>query len=274
LSTKFNPESEGSLASWDLRLKNRHFEIKINRNTAIAIFISLLVHAVVLFGLPHKKPVEATSVANLLPKTINVRLAELPSKKIPRATAIQKPPVPAVIAVEKNVISAPPQPIIKAPLNPDNNAPKDFMSFIKAKRQHSQDLEDYAARENANARPLSEEELRDANIKRNLQQPGTSGIFEIRQKASRSARFSFKGWKNDNSIPKLELIDVSVGADGNIELAIVKRMIEIIRREYKGDFNWESQRLGRVILLSARMEDNAGLEEFLMQEFFSVRGNY
>jgi hypothetical protein len=46
-------------------------------------------------------------------------------------------------------------------------------------------------------------------------------------------------------------------------------MIEMIRREYTGDFNWESQRLGRVIVLSARLNDNAGLEAFLKDEFFS-----
>ena len=46
-------------------------------------------------------------------------------------------------------------------------------------------------------------------------------------------------------------------------------MIEIIRRHYNGDFNWESQRLDRVITLSARTADTEGLEEFLVKEFFS-----
>lgn len=120
----------------------------------------------------------------------------------------------------------------------------------------------------ANVRGPTADMVADANIKRNLRQQGASGIFQIRHKTSRTAQFSFKGWKNDYSSPRLEIIDVEADADGDIDLAIVKKMIEIIRREYSGDFSWESRRLGRVIVLSARMEDNTGLEEFLMREFF------
>ncbi len=148
------------------------------------------------------------------------------------------------------------------------------MSYIKEKRRLAQELEDSAAFNNAAAstHEPSAEEQRDAIIKRNLQQTGTNGIFEIRHKSFRTGQFSFRGWKHDYSNSRLELIDVEAGPDNNIDLAIVKKMIEIIRREYKGDFRWESQRLGRVLVLSARVEDNAGLEDFLMQEFFSAEG--
>jgi hypothetical protein len=44
-------------------------------------------------------------------------------------------------------------------------------------------------------------------------------------------------------------------------------MIEIIRTHYKGDFRWESSRLGRVVNLSARIEDSAELEAFMLEEF-------
>ena len=271
-------ESGYSIASRDYLSRNRYIEIRIRRNTAIAFFISLVIHGVVLFAFF----VAATSVAIVPPKTMSVRIAGLPAKKsspaISHAAIKPKPPTPSFIALEKNVTIASIQPNSKTPLAADNNAPTDLMSYIKAKRQHSQELEDYAARENkaaiANARGPTIDELRDANIKRNLQQQGTSGIFEIRQKTFRTGQFSFKGWKNDYSNSRLEIIDVEAGTDGNIDLAIVKKMIEIIRREFKGDFNWESQRLGRVIVLSARMEDNAGLEEVLMREFFATNGLY
>jgi hypothetical protein len=52
---------------------------------------------------------------------------------------------------------------------------------------------------------------------------------------------------------------------------MVKKMITLIREHYQGDFNWDSQRLGRTIVKSARLEDNAELEEFLMMEFFGTR---
>ena len=45
-------------------------------------------------------------------------------------------------------------------------------------------------------------------------------------------------------------------------------MIELIRTHYQRDFNWDSHRLGRVVVLSARVDDTAGLEEFLLREFF------
>jgi hypothetical protein len=180
-----------------------------------------------------------------------------------------KKPTP-VLAVEKKAAVAIPQATVTVPPPLENSAPKDFMSFIKAKKQRAQELEDYAARENASARAPSAEEQRDENINRNLQQKGTSGIFEIKHISDRTAQFSFKGWKNDYSIPHLETIDVTAGADGDINLAVVRKMIEIIRRDFNGDFNWESQRLGRIIVLSARMNDNDGLEAFLKQEFFSA----
>jgi hypothetical protein len=47
-------------------------------------------------------------------------------------------------------------------------------------------------------------------------------------------------------------------------------MIELIRNYYQGDVNWESQRLGQVVVISARLEDTAELEEFLKREFFGV----
>ena len=65
-----------------------------------------------------------------------------------------------------------------------------------------------------------------------------------------------------------EVIEVDAGLGGNVELAMVRRMIDLIRGHYKGDFNWESHRLGRVVVMSARSEHQTELEDFLMREFF------
>ena len=40
--------------------------------------------------------------------------------------------------------------------------------------------------------------------------------------------------------------------------------------DYSGDFRWESHRLGRIVILSARPEDSEGLEDFLIREFFGT----
>jgi hypothetical protein len=150
-----------------------------------------------------------------------------------------------------------------------------MMAYVNAQRARRQAAQGYTPRDSAEIaardNPISEDDRRSAIIQRNLQMEGTNGIFEIREIGSSHARFSFLGWKNFSN-PKQELVDVEAGPDGDIQRAVVKKMIEIIRRDYKGDFNWESQRLGRTIILSARLEDNAGLEDFLITEFFGVAG--
>ena len=57
---------------------------------------------------------------------------------------------------------------------------------------------------------------------------------------------------------------------GDVDLAIVKRMIELIRTHYNGDFRWDSHYLGRVVVLSARPDDQVELEAFLVREFFGT----
>jgi hypothetical protein len=49
-------------------------------------------------------------------------------------------------------------------------------------------------------------------------------------------------------------------------------MIAIIREYEQEDFVWESRRLGRNVSLSARLTDNAELENFMMREFFDASG--
>ena len=83
-----------------------------------------------------------------------------------------------------------------------------------------------------------------------------------------SAEFTFFGWNKDIRRRTKQLIEVEKGANSDIRIAVVRRMIAIIREHESGDFVWVSPRLGREVTLSARPSDNAGLEDFLMQEFF------
>lgn len=117
------------------------------------------------------------------------------------------------------------------------------------------------------------DEVARANIARSIAQargPRTSGgIFQITHKGVREAEFLFRGWENDSRAAARQLIRVDAGPGGDVEEAIVRRMIQIIRERQSGDFSWNSYRLGRVVVLSARPQDNAGLVDFLKQEFFS-----
>jgi hypothetical protein len=154
---------------------------------------------------------------------------------------------------------------------------EDMQAYIKRQKEQRQAAQGYTQKDSdeINTRdnsPVSDEEKRTAAIQRNLQPQGGNGIFQIREKSLRTGRFTFKGWKNDYSKAKQRDFDIEVPPGGDIQRAMVKKMIAIIREEYTGDFNWDSQRLGRVISLSARPADNTGLEEFLIEEFFGPGG--
>ncbi|MDZ7586007.1 MAG: hypothetical protein U0938_14430 [Thiobacillus sp.] len=167
-----------------------------------------------------------------------------------------------------------PAPPADAPLEPDSAPPADLMAYVNAARERRRAAEVSAGLENAqataNERGPSADETRMANVMRNLQPQGTNGVFQIISMSVRTAKFSFRGWTKDFNNGRREVIEVDAGPGGNVERATVRSMIALIRRYYKGDFNWESQRLGRVIVMSARMEDNAELEDFLMREFFGT----
>lgn len=152
--------------------------------------------------------------------------------------------------------------------------PMDMADMLKAARERRQQAEAQAAAENQAAqqgnRGMSPQERAEANVRRSMQQAsgqdGTSGVFQIISKSVRMGTFSFRGWKVNSNGWK-QTIEVDAGLGGNIDLAMVRKMIEIIRTHYKGDFRWESQRLGRVVNLSARVEDSAELEKFMLEEF-------
>jgi hypothetical protein len=83
------------------------------------------------------------------------------------------------------------------------------------------------------------------------------------------AEFVFFGWNKDIRRNSKQTIQVAKGDAPDIKVAMVRRMIALIREQEKGDFTWVSHRLGREVSLSARPADQAGLEDFLLKEFFS-----
>lgn len=94
------------------------------------------------------------------------------------------------------------------------------------------------------------------------------GLFQIRELNLDNAEFYFFGFDKDIQRNAKQLIEVRKGDNSDIRIAVVRRMIAIIRGKIRGDFWWVSQRLGRQVQLSARPEDNAGLEDFIMRDVF------
>lgn len=263
---------------------------RVRRSTLYAFVGSLIVHALVLFVVPQQRvgsgePSETARnslVVNLRPPALRQSVQSSPAavpEAQPEPTANRRPRVSAapVIALNKpreNKLSTPVAPVMPAvPPPPAPAAPTDMQSFVDAQRARRRAAEGLSGRDQAPAAPAaaerepSEDEIRMANVKRNLM-VGTSGIFQIVSIESRSAAFTFRGWTTDSSNSRREYIQVEIGTNSSIEIAIVRKMIELIRKYYKGNFNWESQRLDRTVVLSARVEDNEGLEAFMLKEFF------
>ena len=130
-----------------------------------------------------------------------------------------------------------------------------------------------AAEESANARAnrLAAANLGLGNKPAGGERRSGGGIFDIRRMGYDYAEFMFYGWNRHMQRNNTQIVEVHKGGQPSIELAVVRRMISIIRDHETGDFIWESQRLGRNVTLSARQRDTAGLESFLMQEFFEGR---
>jgi outer membrane biosynthesis protein TonB len=269
---------------------DRLVRIHIRRNTLIALVFSILIHAVLLF---FALPKMVSSPPEPARTTIEVSLA--PAK--------QPEPIPPLPQVEQVVPDEPPEPVKKPKIpkvmtqQPKSDAPPsafkvpdviaspkpspevqppettfpDMQSYIKAQQAKRQSTEFDAARQNAEAVAKevgpSEEALRDQRIAKNLQ-GGAGGTFTLTSLSGRRATFSFNGWVNSLSNQKQQYFEVEAQSGQDVRLLMIKRVISFIRESYQGDFPWDSRRLGKVITLSARPEDNSSLEEFLMTEFF------
>lgn len=274
--------------------------VNISRNTLFAIVISILVHLAIFFLAPKIEfdqppaspastievslapPQKQASVAAVAPqpKTEPPKTEPIskPVKKTPLVKAEKHKSIPKVATTKAesslkvpDTPAPPPPPVQENKLDPSKFP--DMASYMKAVQASRQGAEYDAARQNAAAiakeRGPSAEQIRDERIKNNFKS-GTNGIFEITSQSSRHATFAFKGWTNDYSNARMQYFEVEAGSGQDIRLMIIKRMIALIREHYQGDFTWESRRLARSVTQSARLEDNAGLEDFMMMEFFGA----
>nr|WP_314861448.1 hypothetical protein [uncultured Undibacterium sp.] len=252
--------------------------IRIRPKRLAVIVLVLLLHGLLLFFLlkmradiQNGKPVGGPMVF-VMDKIAQLKKGE----PTPKKAAAKAPPKSSNKAVSRPVnpdaiVERTQEPV--KPVKVEEPLP-DMASMINAARERRQQSEATAAAENQAAqqgqRGQSPQEIAEANVKRSMQrasgQDGTSGVFQIISKSVRMGTFSFRGWKVNSNGWK-QTIEVDAGLNGNIDLAMVRKMIEIIRTHYKGDFRWESNRLGRVVNLSARVEDSAELEAFMLEEF-------
>jgi len=284
--------ADGSMPRMWANSEDHRIQPRRTLKTLIAgLIISLVIHSLLVVLIPKptvkivlteaggKGPLQVTIAppATPAPPAAAPALIEPPSMSTPRVIAVAKPSplMPPVALVPDTPITPVKLPDVPVPVTKE--PPIDFMAALNARRAQRQAEDAGVASENAAARDgereLTSAEKAAAGFNRNMQalgrgRDGTSGVFQIQSKGARYAAFSFRGWTTDRAQSKYQLIDVDAGYGGDVELAIVRKMISLIREHYKGNFNWDSQRVGRVVVLSARMEDTAGLEAFMMREFF------
>lgn len=255
--------------------------------TGIAVTIGLHLLLVAIYLLQpktehHAPPKSGAAVVWLPPVKENKPVAK-PAEQAPKKTAKEAPPkftprqipmprlpntitLPDVKTVEEKPKPQPPKEEAKAP--PQE---VDMQAYIEAQRkrrgapaQTDQAEESEAARGTRNAL---------ANIAaingRGGQDPNeTGGVFSVTNKTFSTADLKFRGWNPNFKRRWLTAVTVERGSEPDIETAIVKKMIELIRKEKTGDFEWDSHRLNRVVTLSARPQDTQELMNFLFKEMF------
>ncbi len=264
------------------------------RRTALGLGASVLVHALLFLFIRAKlnetpppldnpgrpdAPLQVTFVRPPAPAPVAQPEPPKPAPEPPKKVQPKKPaakPAPRHAAPART--AQPPRPT--APSAPVSNAApmaqaapqEDFMTSMNRRREQRQAAEQAAAEENAAARAAENPSANDiarANIAfQDRRGRGTNGVFQIISMGPRVAQYSFRGWTTDQRRSEKQLIEVDAGFGGNVQLAVVNSMIALIRKYYSGDFSFDSQRLGRVVTLSARLEDTKGLQNFLLNEFF------
>jgi hypothetical protein len=248
----------------------------------IAVVLSLLAHGLIASIPVHERPGERASAP---PMTFDARIVDAIVARAEPVVEPVPPPIvrPRPVVSPKTAMVAPPKPVPVEAIKPVERAeaqptPKfDMLAMINARRDQRRQVEE-AVKQQEQARSAATAGSSDplATINRNLQgmssstDDGTGGVFQILSKGTRTGEFAFNGFRPDTQRRWREVIEVDAGQGGDLERAMVKRMIELIRGHYTGDFIWRSHKLGKSVVMSAKPEDGPELEDFLMREFFDT----
>jgi hypothetical protein len=279
----FSPENDGTCAHCGQALPV-HVSAYGKRGPsrtglAVTVLLHLLLIAIYLFQ-PHTEkhaapPAGATMVyiAPLppgKPKPKKQQQQQAP-KKTPKTPPVQIKRLPNTITLpdEKpvKVVEAEPKPVTAPPQE------MDMQAYVEARRKArgAKDPSEQPAEESENARAtrIAMANIAAANGRSHGDERNeTGGVFSISHQTFSSAELKFRGWNPNFKRRWLQQLTVEKGAEIDIETAIVKRMIELIRKEKTGEFEWDSHRLQRVVKMSARPQDTAELQAFLFKEMF------
>ncbi|GGI21608.1 hypothetical protein [Oxalicibacterium faecigallinarum] len=211
---------------------------------------------------PASQPAQRVVIAPPAPKPdkpVREKTTPPTARKSPRPA--QKPSEP------KTATTPPPAPVAERKFDPN----MDMADMLQAARDRRK-AAGIPEPESSQQAPQDDSAIARANVQELMDRQArgrteSGGVFQITHKGVRNAEFIFRGWSTQRNRNMRQLIQVDAGLGGDVDVAIARRMIEIIRQFERGDFTWESRRLGRVVTLSARLKDSADLEAFLIKEF-------
>ena len=263
-------------------MKSIPFLANMRARTATGIGLSLLIHALVLFFAMDRAElrVAETGESPTAPLTVSL-IAQAPSPKVAASTITPPPKTESTKPAQKKPGTAKTEQAKRAkpPPAPKSTAtallPPDMSDMLNAARERRR-AAGIQEPDNSIRPPADDNAVARANIAELMQQQSrgrneSGGVFQITYKGVRSAEFVFRGWDLRRRTNSRQLILVDAGPNVDIETAIVRRMIELIRLYEKGDFQWNSPRIGHVVTLSARPQDSSELEDFLKRDFFDLR---
>jgi hypothetical protein len=232
---------------------------------------------------PKSNSRESAPATQPSPPPTLAQAAPSPRRAAPPRTAAKQRPTSPVIALNKReaeITMAPTPPPVEQP--PPQVAPKpvegDLASYIEArKRERGETVASAAQSAASSASPAeSDTERRNRIVAANLglnrtptfgyDPKSAGGIFQIEHLNYDSADFYYFGLNKDVGRNTKQLIEVRKGADPDIRIAVVRKMIAIIRDNVSGDFVWRS-RHGDVTM-STSLSANAELEDFIMRDVF------
>jgi hypothetical protein len=286
-------------------LRSRYDRITIS-TVHVAFALSLLLHLAALWEWPMKIRMRSSEDVRMGEQggTLAVRLAMPPTPPAPPAPSADVPPMPErrlvmpksapksaapppsaaprLLAVERQARSAAVAPPPPRPTEAERPAAgDDLAAYIEARRRSREPSPatqpSPAAAPSAPAESEQARQNREAAARLGFSATPTfgsnknlgGGMFQVRRVNIERAELAFYGWNKFINRISLQVFEVPRGSNPSTQIAVVRKIIEIIREQESDKFIWESLRLRREITLSARPADNAGLEAFMMEEFFS-----
>ncbi len=165
----------------------------------------------------------------------------------PRPRNAPPPETPPVLVVPPHDVPKmptpppPAPPAVAAPAQPAPPVAGDLSSLIASRRR---------ARGESPVQVESDSERRDRMVVASMpatqspiagrQMKRGGGLFEITRMTYDDAQFLFFGWNKDAGSRTTQAYDVRLGKNADMRIAVVRKMIAIIREQEPGDFDWQS----------------------------------